>query len=299
MKRSLFSRHRINQALRRLGFEIHRTRSPSTRSGREDIVEPPPLGPIWPLPRSAEGPSDDEIRSGFEKHATLLYPYEFEGGMRFWEAHERLGPRLAGDPHYFAKRFRHFMPYVVAAQGGSLKGKRVLDIACSSGYWSIQCALLGAEVVAFETRPEQIELANLVKAAAGLQNVEFSVLDFWDMSPETLGGTFDVVLNLGILYHLSRPVEALERTLAMAKTHVLLDTAVYPAEGPLIKLQWDRSEDIRMAVDEGVAALPSKEAIEMMLKHVRAKDWFEVPVRDKVSPDRYLNHEQASWLITA
>jgi 23S rRNA G2069 N7-methylase RlmK/C1962 C5-methylase RlmI len=36
------------------------------------------------------------------------------------------------------------MPYVVQSQGGALEGKRVLDIACNSGFWSIQCALLGA-----------------------------------------------------------------------------------------------------------------------------------------------------------
>lgn len=32
------------------------------------------------------------------------------------------------------------------------------------------------------------------------------------MSPEALGGTFDLVLNLGFLYHVPDPVEALERT---------------------------------------------------------------------------------------
>jgi SAM-dependent methyltransferase len=233
----------------------------------------------------------------FAKHDTLLYPYSFEGGLAFWDAHRKLGPRIAGDPDYFAKRFRHFMPYVVAAQGGSLEGKRVLDIACSSGYWSIQCALLGAEVVGFEARPEQIELANFVKTTVGLDDVEFSVLDFWEMTPEKLGGKFDLVLNLGILYHLPKPVEALERTMAMARSHVLLDTAVYPAHGPLMFLQWDEPEDIRMAAHAGIAALPSKEAVEMMLRHVKAGDWFEIPVTSN-APERYLNHEQASWLIT-
>jgi hypothetical protein len=107
-----------------------------------------------------------------------------------------------------------------------------------------------------------------------------------------------MVLYLGILYHLPKPVEALERTMAMARGHVLLDTAVYPARGPLMFLQWDNPEDIRMATHGGIAALPSKEAVEMMLRHVKAGDWFEIPVTSN-SPERYLNHEQASWLITA
>jgi SAM-dependent methyltransferase len=256
------------------------------------------MNPVWPLPRRPDGPSDEEIRSVFAKHDTLLYPYSFEGRLVFSEAHQNLGKRIAGDPDYFAKRFRHFMPFLVDAQGGSLKGKRVLDIACSSGYWAIQCALLGAEVVAFEARPEQIELAKYVQKVVGLDNIQFEVLDFWEMAPEKLGGTFDVVLNLGIFYHLSKPIEALERTMAMSHKHVLLDTAVYPANGPLIKLQWDDSEDIRMAVQTGIAALSSKEAIELMFAHVKAGDWFEIPLTSKDAPARYLNHEQASWLIT-
>ena len=82
----------------------------------------------------------------------------------------------------------------------------MLDIACNSGFWSLQCALLGAKVVGFDARGELVEQAKLIKAIVGADNVEFKVLDFWDMSPQALGGTFDVVLNLGILYHLPKPL---------------------------------------------------------------------------------------------
>ena len=53
-----------------------------------------------------------------------------------------------------------------------------------------------------------------------------------------------------------------------------------------------------MSADAGVAALPSKEAVEMMLAHVKAGNWFELPVISSDAPMRYINHEQASWLIT-
>jgi 2-polyprenyl-3-methyl-5-hydroxy-6-metoxy-1,4-benzoquinol methylase len=94
------------------------------------------------------------------------------------------------------------MPYLVAANGGCLRGKRILDIACNSGFWSIQCALLGAEVVGFDGRAELIRQADLIKSIVGVDDVQFRVLDFWDMSRQALGGTFDIVLNLGILCHL-------------------------------------------------------------------------------------------------
>jgi len=109
------------------------------------------------------------------------------------------------------------MPYLVQAGGGTLRGKRVLDIACNSGFWSIQCALLGADVVGFDARSELIEQASLLKRVTGLANVEFKVLEFWRMRPEHLGGQFDIVLNLGFLYHVPKPLEALELTIGMAR----------------------------------------------------------------------------------
>jgi SAM-dependent methyltransferase len=190
------------------------------------------------------------------------------------------------------------MPFVVSSQGGSLKGKRVLDIACNSGYWSIQCALLGAEVVAFDARPGQIEMANFLKSTVGLENIDFQVLDVWEMTPEKLGGMFDVVLNLGLLYHLPKPVELMERTMAMSHDSVLLDTAVYPANSPYFILQWDEPEDIRMSAHAGIAPLPTEEAVEMLLKHVKASDWFQIPLDLQDAPTKYRDHQQASWLVT-
>jgi SAM-dependent methyltransferase len=189
------------------------------------------------------------------------------------------------------------MPYLVAARGGSLEGTRVLDIACNSGFWSIQCALLGAEVVGFDARPELIEQARLVKGITGADRAEFRVLDFRDMSPETLGGTFDVVLNLGFLYHVPEPVEALELTKRMSRGRILLDTAVHPSADCAIHLKWEQPVDVRMAVDEGIVALPTKPAVELMLRHLRVKKWWEIPVRSQDMPVDYLTGRRASWLI--
>jgi SAM-dependent methyltransferase len=178
-----------------------------------------------------------------------------------------------------------------------LRGKRVLDIACNSGFWSLQCALLGAEVVGFDARPELIDQATLIKDITGVSNADFGVLDFWDMTPERLGGPFDVVLNLGILYHLPAPLEALRLTTAMSRGCILLDTEVYPSQEPSIQLRWEEPNSIRSANRSGIVALPSKVALELMLKDLGARDWFEVPLRDPQMPQDYLQHHRASWLI--
>ena len=175
--------------------------------------------------------------------------------------------------------------------------REVLDIACNSGFWSLQCALLGADVVGFDGRPELIEQANLIRSIVGLNNLQFRVLDFWDMSPQTLGGTFDIVLNLGILYHLPKPLEALERTVLMANECVLLDTDVYPSQDSLIKLRWEEPDDIRRATRSGMIAYPSKSSIEMMLKHIGVTEWCQIPIRTIDMPSDYLEYRRATWLI--
>jgi SAM-dependent methyltransferase len=189
------------------------------------------------------------------------------------------------------------MPYLMGAAGGSLEGKRVLDIACNSGFWSIQCALRGAEVVGFDGRPELIEQATFIRSIVGLTNIDFRVFDFWEMSPATLGGTFDIVLNLGILYHLPKPLEALALTRLMATKFILLDTAVHLSTEPVISLRWEEPSDIRAALAPGLVAYPSKSAVQMMLKHIGVKEWHEIPIRTNEMPSDYLGNRRASWLI--
>lgn len=259
------------------------------------IADPSPLEPIWPLPRRAGGLSDEQIREAFARFPELHYAYAFEGGLSFSTRYVKSPPNF--NPERPLQRFRHFMPHVVASQQGSLAGKRVLDIACNAGFWSIQCALLGADVVGFDGRPELIEQANLVKSIVGLNNITFSVLDFWDMNPKTLGGTFDLVLSLGILYHLPEPLAALQRTKAMARETILLDTGVYPSQDALVLLHWEEPDDIRRATQPGIVARPSKKSIELMLRHIGFADWYEIPLLSTDMPGVYLQEKRASWLI--
>lgn len=268
------------------------------RDARRANGGPPPLGPVWPMPRAAHGPSDAEVRQAASRHPFWLYGFDFEGGLAVPGRIEAIGRRGFGEPERPLQRFRHFMPWLLAATGGSLRGKRVLDIACNSGFWSLQCALFGAdEVVGFDARPELIEQANLIKAAAGIERTSFHVLDFWEMDPARLGGTFDVVLNLGILYHLPKPLDAIELTRRMAREYIVLDTAVQADRAPILRLNWEGPDDIGSPVDRGLVMYPSKVAVEMMLKHLGLPDFRRIPLRSTDMPAAYLRGERTSWLV--
>jgi SAM-dependent methyltransferase len=257
----------------------------------------PSAAPVWPLPRDPAGPPDAEIRAEFARFPLWHYAYSFQGGLDFAVRHATPIP-LADDPARPLQRFRHFMPWLLQAAGGTLEGKRVLDIACNSGFWSIQCALLGArEVVGFDARQELVDQANLIKRIVGVKNAHFRLHDLWNMTPESLGGTFDVVLILGILYHVSKPVEALGLTKAMSRDIVLLDTSVFAARAPLIHLRWEEPDDILSASASGVSMVPSRQSVEMILRHHRYREWTEIPLRTRDMPDDYLRGNRASWLI--
>ncbi len=291
-------RRQLRHLLARVAERERVWRNHNRIAARRAQPGPPALGPVWPLPRSPHGPTDAEVLARAGRHPFWFHPFEFDGGLRLPERPEAIGRRGGASAARALQRFRHFMPWLLAETGGDLRGRRVLDIACNAGFWSIQCALLGAaEVLGFDTRPDMIEQANLVKAIAGVERVTFRLLDFWQMDRETLGGPFDVVLNLGLLYHLPEPLAALERTREMAREYILLDTALHVARAPLLLLRWEEPEDIASAARPGIVTHPTKRAVELMLRHVGLTDFLEVPLRSADLPPTYLRDKRASWLI--
>lgn len=285
----------IRRGVRGLGYDILKVPRAAAPSA---APAPPPIEPVWPLPRLGRATSDAWLRDAFSAFPHWHYAYAFEGGLAFPTAHVNPGPET-DDPARPLQRFRHFMPDLVAAAGGSLRGKRVLDMACNSGFWSIQCALMGAEVVGFDARPELVAQANLLKEATGAESEQVRRLDFAEAAPETLGGTFDIVLNLGLLYHLPEPLAALERTMRLSHGHVLLDTVIHPVDDHLVYLKWEEPFDIRTAASEGIVAVPTAPAVELMLRHLGVANSLRIPVRSADIPDVYRTQRRASWLIQA
>jgi 2-polyprenyl-3-methyl-5-hydroxy-6-metoxy-1,4-benzoquinol methylase len=264
--------------------------------GAANVPGVPFVSPVWPLPIRGRGWSARDVQQSLDAFREWHYDFRFEGGIGV-DIRYRSGA-LARPTHQTFQRFAHFIPPLCAALGGSLAGRRVLDIACNAGFWSIQCALLGAaEVVGFDGRPELVRQARLLQSVVGVENARFECLDFFDMTPERLG-RFDVVLNLGVLYHLPEPVAALRRSLAMASRVMLLDTMLDPRTQALVKLRWEPPLDARCATRDGIVAYPTAKAVWLMLRHLGAASITQIPVRSEDVPRAYLERRRASWLVT-
>ena len=103
-----------------------------------------------------------------------------------------------------------------------LTGKRVLDIGCWDGFYSFEAERRGAEVVAVDCwRPEGFFLAH----EALQSRAQFHELSVYELTRERLG-SFDIVLFLGVLYHLRHPLLALERVCEMTDDYAVIETHV-------------------------------------------------------------------------
>src|SRR5258708_18654555 len=114
-----------------------------------------------------------------------------------------------------------------------LSSLRVLDLACLEGMYAIEMARHGAEAVGIEGREASIEKARFAKNVLGLDSLQLLQDDVRNLSREK-HGEFDVVLCLGILYHLDTPdvfsflarLGEVCRGFAIIHTHVALDAEV-------------------------------------------------------------------------
>ncbi|HIK29175.1 MAG: class I SAM-dependent methyltransferase [Oscillatoriaceae bacterium SKW80] len=143
--------------------------------------------------------------------------------------------QLAGDLYTIDKeavtgaevKLKRIVQMIADISGQAFEKLRVLDLACLEGLYGIELALQGAKVVAIEARQANLEKARLAKEALSLDNIEFIQDDVRNLSPEKYG-RFDIVLCLGILYHLDVPdvFHFLEQIGNVCKKIVIIDTHV-------------------------------------------------------------------------
>ncbi|NJD38930.1 MAG: DUF1698 domain-containing protein [Geobacter sp.] len=105
----------------------------------------------------------------------------------------------------------------------SLVGKTVLDIGAWDGFFSFTAEKLGAEKVVSVDIATQAGF-KVAKDILNSQAIPIEI-DVMEITPEKIG-TFDLVLCLGVLYHLKHPLMALERIYSVTADQLILETYV-------------------------------------------------------------------------
>jgi tRNA (mo5U34)-methyltransferase len=119
---------------------------------------------------------------------------------------------------YPGKKFARFAQHLPEDLGG----KSVLDIGCNAGFYSIEMKRRGAErVLAIDSDERYLAQAEFASATLGFDDIEFRKLDVYDVG--AIGERFDLVIFMGVLYHLRHPLLALD----LIHEHVAADMLLF------------------------------------------------------------------------
>ena len=103
----------------------------------------------------------------------------------------------------------------------NLSGKTVLDIGCNAGFYSMEMKRRGAvRVLGVDSDERYLAQARFAAEVNGL-DIEFRPLSVYDVA--SLGEKFDVVIFMGVFYHLRHPLLALD----LIREHVAKDLLVF------------------------------------------------------------------------
>lgn len=127
---------------------------------------------------------------------------------------------LGDFPRFKWENIKHSIPE-------DLTGMQVLDIGCNAGYYSIQLALRGAQVLGIDLDDHYLRQAKWAAKQFGLQdNITFKKMQVYDLT--CLDGEFDIVWFMGVFYHLRYPMLAMDIVTQKVKHILVFQTLSIP-----------------------------------------------------------------------
>ena len=171
-----------------------------------------------------------------------------------WHSPVDLGHGIVTKGERYQRRFRRRLRLLELPQ--SLAGKRVLDIGTWDGYWAFELERRGANVLAIDLWDELSQRQFLFARRVKKSKVNYKRMDVFDVTPGELG-TFDLVLFVGVLYHLRYPLQTLEKLRAVCSGQLILETVcmipAFHADFPMIAFFPGDTEAIRTNREWGIS----------------------------------------------
>src|SRR4051812_30055603 len=127
-----------------------------------------------------------------------------------------------------------------------LAGWSVLDIGCNAGYYTIELARRGAQVTGIDVDPHYLAQARWAAEQFGVTGrVEFRQLQVYDLA--RVAATFDLVLFMGVFYHLRYPLLGLDLVAQKVRRLLVFQTLSMPGE-EIVEETYDRGLEDREAL---------------------------------------------------
>jgi tRNA (mo5U34)-methyltransferase len=161
------------------------------------------------------------------------------------------------------QRYNYFFLPLVDLFSGSLSGKRILDLGCNAGFWSLHAIMSGCNyVLGIDGRQMHIDQADLVFEVKGIDTnrYDFVCANIFDYLRQDLS-QFDIVLCLGLLYHINKPILLMEQISNINSDVLVIDTLLSKRKGSLFELRHETLLDPRNAIENELVLVPTKDAV--------------------------------------
>ena len=201
--------HGYRQAVALLMARTDATRNATTPADVKRLGEPRMQPPPPPPPNRPSRYTREQVQHRARELGQWFHNLDLHG-VRTAPEH------FLGDfPAVKWARFAHAVP-------ADLTGKSVLDVGCNGGFYSMEMKRRGASrVVGIDFDDYYLDQARFAADVLGHDDVEFRKLSVYDVG--ALGERFDVVIFMGLLYHLRHPLLALD----LIREHVADDLLIY------------------------------------------------------------------------
>ena len=164
--------------------------------------------------------TSDEIATRIAELSPWFYPFDLGNGLRTQSA---IPPEVTG---IFETRLEMVNQLVESRFGPRLRETSCLDVGCHEGFYTMAMARQGMRrVVGMDVREINLRKARFVAEALGLANISFLPGNCEQLRAEETG-QYDLVLFLGILYHLENPMLCLRNVRSVTQELCIVETQV-------------------------------------------------------------------------
>lgn len=233
-----------------------------------------------PLPgASTSGELSSELASELGSQPGWMYPWSLAPGADAPLLHPEL-------PSVHRTRAEMIEPAVRAALADAGPNATALDLACSEGYFGQRLLEWGAQrVVGMDIRAQNVRRAELIRDHFGIaeSRLSFQQGDVFDIDPDTLG-RFDVVLLLGLIYHVEDPVGAVRLARRLTRSLCVIESQLTRQNRPImhgqgvpdllfsadasfaVELEEDADQNPLASTPGVLSLIPNRAALELMVR---------------------------------
>jgi tRNA (mo5U34)-methyltransferase len=169
---------------------------------------------------------------------------------------------LGDYPEIKYRNFRDALPT-------DMSGMTVLDIGCNAGFYSLEMKRRGAaRVLGIDTDEHYLRQARFAAEVSGM-DVAFQRMPVWDIA--ALGERFDLVIFMGVLYHLRHPLLALDLIHEHVAKDLLLFQSMQRGSREIVQVEEDYEFAAPAPFDE--PGYPKMHFIERCYSHDQTNWW--------------------------